>query len=499
MSDTTTPTSQALRWSRFALSAVAIASLTACANFSGIFSQAKPVATQQAGLSTQAIPADSVALDSQWWKAYGDEQLNQLVDKALANNPSLRVAQARVQRVMASIDNADAAGAPQISASLDATRQLYTRNGLVPAPIAGSERDIATLQASGSWELDLFGKNRAALDAAIGQGRAAQADAQAARMLLASNVARNYFQWMRVQGQLEVAQRTLAQRQQTQQLVKDRLQAGLDTQLELHASESALPDARFQIEALKEQEALLINALAALTGQQNTTLALVNRAPAAINSVANAQTKVDAVPLDLLGRRADVVAARWRVEASTRDVDNAKTLFYPNINLTAFAGFSSIGFDKLVQSSSTQWGVGPAIRLPLFEGGRLRANLKGKTADLDAAIETYNAAVVDAVRDVADQLASTKAIARQQLEQKSALQSAESAYAIAVQRYEAGLGNYLNVLNAETAVLTQRKLGVDLAARSVDTQIQLIRALGGGFTDADTSTHTAQAGNTAAH
>lgn len=497
MFNSTTASSRALRWSRFALSAAALASLSACANFSGIFSQAKPVAAQQAGLSTQAIPADSVALDSQWWKVYGDEQLNQLVDKALANNPSLRVAQARVQRVMASIDNADAAGAPQLNASLDATRQLYTRNGLVPAPIAGSERDIATLQASGNWELDLFGKNRAALDAAIGQSRAAQADAQAARMLLASNVARSYFQWMRVQAQLEVAQRTLTQREQTKQLVQDRLQAGLDTQLELQQSESGLPDARFQIEVLREQEALLLNTLSALTSQQNSPLALLKPVQAAINSIANAQTKVQTVPLDLLGRRADVVAARWRVEAATRDVDNAKTLFYPNINLTAFAGFSSIGFDKLVQSSSAQWGVGPAIRLPLFEGGRLRANLKGKTADLDAAIETYNAAVVDAVRDVADQLASTQAISRQQREQKAAQQSAESAYAIAVQRFEAGLGNYLNVLTAETAVLAQRKLGVDLAARSVDTQIQLIRALGGGFNETDIS--TAQAGNTAAH
>lgn len=493
MSDTSPLSSPALRWSRFALSAVAIASLSACANFSGIFSQAKPVAAQQAGLSTQAIPADSVALDSQWWKTYGDEQLNQLVDQALANNPSLRVAQARVHRVQAGIDNAQAASAPQLNANLDATRQLYTRNGLVPAPIAGSEREIATLQASGSWELDLFGKNRAALDAAIGQSRAAQADAQAARMLLASNVARSYFQWLRVQGQLDVAQRTLAQREQTRQLVRDRLQAGLDTQLELQQSESGLPDARFQIEALKEQEALLLNALAALTSQQNKPLALTRSAQAAINSVAAAaaQTKVHAVPMDLLGRRADVVAARWRVEAATKDVDNAKTLFYPNINLTAFAGFSSIGFDKLVQSSSSQWGVGPAIRLPLFEGGRLRANLKGKTADLDAAIETYNATVVDAVRDVADQLASTQAIERQQVEQKAAQQSAEAAYAIAVQRYEAGLGNYLNVLNAETAVLTQRKLAVDLAARSVDTQIQLIRALGGGFTDAGADSSTA--------
>ena len=213
-----------------------------------------------------------------------------------------------------------------------------------------------------------------------------------------------------------------------------------------------------------------------------------NLSPGERKAVA-AQAPADA---QVLFPGADVAAARWRVQAAEQSVDSARAQFYPNINLTAFAGFSSIGFDKLVQSSSAQWGVGPAIRLPLFEGGRLRANLKGKAADLDAAIETYNAAVVDAVHDVADQLTSTKAIERQQAEQQAAQRSAETAYAIAVQRYEAGLGNYLNVLNAETAVLAQRKLAVDLAARSVDTQIQLIRALGGGFTDTDNTAAATQ-------
>ncbi|APW43288.1 efflux transporter outer membrane subunit [Rhodoferax saidenbachensis] len=476
------------RWARHALTVVALASLTACANFSGIFSQAKPITPQAVGLSETPIPANNPALDAQWWKTFGDSQLNTLVDLALANNPSLRVAQARLQRVQAGIDNADAANLPQVNASLDATQQKFTKNGMIPAPLAGSTRDSGTLQASASWELDLFGKNRAALDAAIGQSRAAAADAQAARMLLASNVARNYFQWLRIQGQLDVAQRTLAQREQSKQLVQDRVKAGLDTQLELQQSESGLPDARYQIEALKEQDALLRNALTALTSQQNQALALIKPAQAAINTVANTQGEVQSIPLDLLGRRADVSAARWRVEAATRDVDSARAQFYPNINLTAFAGFSSIGLERLVESGSEQWGVGPAIRLPLFEGGRLRANLKGKAADLDAAIETYNGAVIDAVRDVADQLASTQALRRQQAEQQSALRSAEAAYNIAVQRYEAGLGNYLNVLNAETAVLAQRRLGVDLTARSLDTQVQLIRALGGGYTEPQANT-----------
>ena len=340
------------RWARHTLTVVALASLSACANFSGIFSQAKPIAPQAVGLSQDAIPAASPALDTQWWKTFGDSQLNTLVDQALANSPSLRVAQARLQRVQAVIDIADSATLPQVNASLDATQQKYTKNGMIPAPLAGSIRDSGTLQASASWELDLFGKNRAALDAAIGQSRAAQADAQAARMVLASTVTRNYFQWVRIQGQLDVAQRTLMQRQQSQQLVQDRVKAGLDTALEQQQSDSALPDARYQIEALKEQEALLVNALTALTSQPNGALALVKPAPEAIKSIANAQAEVKSIPLDLLGRRADVSAARWRVEAATHDVSAARAQFYPNINLTAFAGFSSIGLERLVGTGS---------------------------------------------------------------------------------------------------------------------------------------------------
>ena len=135
----------------------------------------------------------------------------------------------------------------------------------------------------------------------------------------------------------------------------------------------------------------------------------------------------------------------------------------------------------MFEAGSAQWGVGPAIRLPIFDAGRLRANLRGKTADLDAAVESYNATVLDAIRDAADQIASAKSIARQQAEQRDAQAAAEAAYQIAVQRYQAGLGTYLNVLAAETAVLNQRRLGVDLAARALDTQVGLARAFGGGY------------------
>lgn len=480
------------RWRIWTLQAVALASLAACANYSGIAPQAQALDAKALGLTAPAgAPAASVpAIDAQWWRAFGDAQLNALIDQALANSPNLRVAQARLARVQAARDAVHGAELPQVMGSTDLTRQRFSANSIYPPPLGGAILNTGDLRASTSWELDFFGKNAAALEASLGQVRAAQADADAARMLLASSVARSYFALVRVQNQLAVAERTLAQRTQTKSLVQQRVDAGLDTQLELQQSDSALPDARLQIEALKEQQALTLNALAALTAQPNTPLALANTTQSAIKSIATAQT----IPLDLLGRRADIAAARWRVEAATHDVDAARAQFYPNINLVAFAGFSSIGFDKLTQSGSDQWGVGPAIRLPLFEGGRQRANLRGKTADLDAAVESYNALVIDAVRDVADQLASAQSITRQQTEQAAAQASAESAYAIATQRYQAGLGNYLNVLSAETAVLAQRRLAVDLAARALDTQVQLIRALGGGYNaNANAPTNTTAA------
>jgi NodT family efflux transporter outer membrane factor (OMF) lipoprotein len=465
------------RATRLLLSGLALATLAACANFSGIEPTAKALDASSLGLKNldASKDAERVATDRDWWQAFGDAQLNALVQKALQDNPGLKVAQARLVRAQAASAAVESVDGPQLNASLDLTRQLYTANSIYPPPYGGNVWDSGTLQASASWELDFFGKNRAALDASLGQIKAGEADVRAARGLLAANVARSYFQLVRLQAQVDLAQRTLAQREHTQRLVRDRVNAGLDTELELQQSGSALPDARLQIEILKEQQALTRNAMAALTAQPVVALKLDLPALNQLAGVAVAQS----MPLDLLGRRSDIAAARWRVEAASSDVASAKSQFYPNINLVAFAGLSSIGFDKLLKSESEQWGVGPAIRLPLFDAGRLRANLRGKTAELDAAIESYNSQVLEAVHEVADRLASSQAVRRQQTEQSAAQASSETAYAIALQRYQAGLGNYLNVLSAEAPVLAQRRQGVDLAARALDTQVQILHAIGG--------------------
>jgi len=448
--------------------------LAGCADMKGIEPHASMRTGESVGLSASGGP--SVALSTEWWRDFGDENLNRLEAQALAGNPNLKVAQARLAKAQAAAEGARSSLLPQVGAEANSQRQQFSANNIYPPPIGGSTLTLNTLQLNGSWELDFFGKNRAALDATLSAAQAAQADAQAARILLSTNVARTYFQLARIDDQLVVARRTAAQREESLRLVNDRVRAGLDTQLELRQSEGAIPEARQQVEALQEQAEITRHALAALTGAGNQPVE-AQPAVAAVKPIALPSQ----LPANLLGQRADIAAARARVEAAGYDVKNAQAQFYPNVNLTAFIGLSSIGFPKLFSLGSEQWGIGPAIHLPIFEGGRLRANLRGKTADMDAAIESYNAAVLDAIRDTADQLTSARSIARQQAEQRQAQQAAEAAYDLATQQYKAGLGTYLNVLAAETAVLNQRRLAVDLAARALDNQVALIHALGGGY------------------
>ncbi len=473
----TRPFSMFRRGLTLPMAAVGLAVLVGCADMSGIASQARLRDADSLGLKAAPFSTGISAVDARWWLGFGDAQLDALVDEALAGSPNIAMARARLSRAQAAIATAESADKPQLNGALDATRQKFSSNYIYPAPLAGSIQEVGTLQLNGSWEIDFFGKNRAALDSALGTSNAAAAEVDAARILLASNVARGYIQWARLNDQLTVARRTLAQRDETLNLVRDRVSAGLDTRLELRQSEGGLPEARQQIEALDEQIAIARHALDALVARPDATKALTPPSLASLHAVALQPT----IPADLIGRRADIAAARWRVEAATGDVAGAKTLFYPNVSLTAFVGMQSLGLDNLLKSNSAQWGVGPAIRLPIFEGGRLRANLRGKAADLDAAIESYNASVLDAVRDAADQVSSAQSVARQQAQQREAQAAAEGAYEIAVQRYRAGLGNYLNVLTAESTVLAQRRQAVDLAARALEAQVGLARALGGGW------------------
>jgi NodT family efflux transporter outer membrane factor (OMF) lipoprotein len=415
---------------------------------------------------------------AQWWRALGDPQLDALIERALAGNPGIAVAQARLARARAAALSAESALRPDAVAGLDMTHQRFSEAGLIPPPLGGSWRSQNRLAVDISWDLDLWGRNRSLLQGALGQLKAAEVDTFATRLALATAIARAYVEFDRLHAQADVARATLKQRTAILELTAKRVDAGIDTNVELRQAEAAVPAARAEVTALEEGVALARNQLAALAGQgPDGGLALNRPALGAATALALPST----LPADLLGRRPDLVAQRWRVEAASSDIDAARARFHPNVNLIGFIGLSSVGLPDFLSSAAAIAGIGPAVRLPLFDGGRLRADLAGRRADYDIAVEQYNLTLVEAIREIADQVVSIRSVGPRRADQALALDRYRKAYELAVLRYREGLGTYLAVLAAEGQVLAQSRAEADLRARELDLSIGLVRALGGGY------------------
>ena len=413
-----------------------------------------------------------------WWSVLNDAQLDALIDEALRDSPTLNIAAARTRKALAAADATATALSPQVDGSASSTRERFPENGLTPPPLGGSTRTVNQLQATLSWEIDFWGKNRAAYQAALGTARAAEVEAYAARLALSTNIAQAYVELQRTYLLHDVAAATLAERERIYALTRDRNAAGLDSRLELKQAESALPATREELAQLDERMALARNQIAALMGAGPDRGQAIGRPSGTALASATLPTTV---PAELIGRRPDVVAQRWRIEAAGRDIASAKAQFYPNVNLVAFIGLQSLGASNLLSAASGMMGAGPAITLPIFDAGRLRANLAGKDADYDIAVEQYNQMLADAMRDVVDQLASFRSVEAQRVQQTQALATSREAYDLALLRYREGLGNYLQVLSAEQPWLAQQSLDADLRARELELSINLVRALGGGY------------------
>jgi NodT family efflux transporter outer membrane factor (OMF) lipoprotein len=256
------------------------------------------------------------------------------------------------------------------------------------------------------------------------------------------------------------------------------VRAGLDTNVELFGAEGGVARVAVEREQARLAQEAAVHALAALTGRGAEAYPTFE--PPTLD-FEQALDLPQLLPADLLAHRPDVAAARARVQAATSSREAAVASFYPNVNLYAFIGMQAIGLDELLDYGSRAWSVGPAIHLPLFDGGRLAADYHRAGADADAAVSAYNETVLQAVREVADQLARVGSLERQLADQRRALESYEGAYRLAEQRYGAGLANYLTVLNAETQVLEARRQRVNLLSDRALARVALLVALGGDF------------------
>jgi NodT family efflux transporter outer membrane factor (OMF) lipoprotein len=409
-----------------------------------------------------------------WWKALGDPQLDALIDEGVKGSPTLAQAAARVRTAQALTAEAASASLPKLSG--------YASYAEVKAdipPILNGYNDTGLLFLNFGWDLDFFGRNRAAVAAAVSDSRAAMAESAEARLGLTTAIAATYADLGALYTERDVAERALAVRQETEGLVVKRVDNGLDTRAELSQAQAGPPAARADLAALDEQIAITRNALAALVGAgPDRGLAIQRPATATLKPFG----LPDRLAVDLIGRRPDIVAAKWRAEAATHRVDEAKRAFYPDINLTGSFGQAALSLDQLFKSGSTVAFGGPALSLPIFEGGRLRANLHGARAESDAAVASYDETVEEALHEVADAVAGERALGARLAESRAALAADENAHRIARLRYDGGLATYQTVLLAEDAVLAERRIVADLESRALTLDIALIRALGGGFT-----------------
>jgi NodT family efflux transporter outer membrane factor (OMF) lipoprotein len=466
------------RWTRPILLAGAAAALTACASVPhlGAAPQPKPAGAYAAELTFSAPVSEWPA--DRWWAAYGDRQLDALIDEALKDSPDLAKAQARLRRAEAIAQVTSSTLGPHVTAVAAAAEAKQSYNGIPKAIVPQGWNDTGLVGAGLDWQLDLFGKNRARLAAATSEAEAARADAAYARLALSTSIAAAYADLAQLYADRDAAEDALRVRRDSEALIAARNAQGLETQAAQERSHAARAGAEAELAALDEAIGLTRNRIAALMGQgPDRGLSLARPAPDTIRAFGLPQN----LQAELIGRRPDVVAARLTAEAAGKRIKAAKADFYPNVNLTAFIGLQSLGLDMLTKSGSTLGSVGPAVSLPIFDSGRLQGSYRGARADYDEAVAAYDQTLTRALQEVADSAVSARALDARLGKSREALTAARTAYELSRQRYARGLGTYLDVLTAEDALIANRRTVADLESRAFTLDVALIRALGGGY------------------
>ena len=454
--------------------------LAGCASSGGLHPDGTPIdpSTLKAGQSLADVARSDTWPSTDWWTGLHDDQLNALIAEALQDNPGLGVADARARAAQAEAGAANADRAPTLNAggSVSGARIPTT---VMPEDAGGGHFAVAKYaNLSFNWGLDLWGGKRAAWQAAVGASQAAEVDARAARIELSANVARAYVQLGYAFTQQDLAEAELKRAGDARELTRQRVDAGLDNQIQLKQGDAEVASAEQSVALAKRAVDAARSSLSVLLGKGPDRGLQIER-PATLKP---AELAVPAdLPLELLGHRADLVAARWRVEAADKNIKAAKTEFMPNISIGAMAGVVNMGGGNPFTLPARFYQLGPSISLPIFDGGRLRANLAGKDAQYDLAVAQYNQTLVGALNQVADELSALQWLEQQIAAQHRALDAAQQAWDLAEQRYKAGVGSYLEALSVRQQLLAAERATASLEAQQVDLSVQLIQALGGGF------------------
>lgn len=414
-----------------------------------------------------------------WWKQVGDPQLAALITEGLAGASDMRVAAARFAAARAAVGGAHAALLPSLNVGGAVLAVKPSYNFVLPSSaVPHGWHDIPEASLDAGWSLDFWGKNRAALHSAEAEASAAEAEAQAARLAVSTGIAAAYADLAGLYRQRDATVDAEAVRAKTVNLLAKRRREGLENEGAVARARAGEDQSGAELAAIDEQIAIVRNEIAALMGAGPDRGLAIKRPQLPLTLPFGLPSHL---PADLLGRRPDVVAARFLVEAAAQRINQARAGFYPNVDLKAIIGIQSVGIGNLLHSGSDFGVVGPAVSLPIFDGGRLRAQYRGAEAAYAESVASYDGVLTQALREVADTAASSRALATRFERSRTAEADARTAWSIANNRYRGGLATYLDVLSAEDALIESRRAVAILEARAFTLDVALIRALGGGY------------------
>ena len=425
-------------------------------------------------------PADAgsaAAIGPEWWKLYGDQQLDRLVADALARNADMRLAVARIEEADANLREAGAAFLPEVDLGAVPARSRISNRTATPIPSSVPlVRNDIRLSLGTSFELDFWGKLRRAVEATRALALGSRYAKGVVTLSLAGLTTQAYFSLRSLDAQTALGRSTLASREEALNMVRQRAQGGIASDLDLNQAELARADAAAQLKEFVRQRALIEHQLATLSGRLGLVLPAGDFLGLPLPPLPPA-----GLPSSLLERRPDIRQAEQQLIASNAQIGIARAAMFPTISLTSYYGGESAALSELLSSGGRIWSLGFGLALPVFDAGRYAARAQAAEARQKQSLAAYQKSVETAFREVADALVSVRQTAATEADQQARVQAARNALRLARLRYEAGYSAYLEVLDeqrsandAELAFLRNRQAHL---AASVD----LMKALGGGW------------------
>lgn len=456
-----------------------LATLSGCVTVGTEFKTPQNVAS---AAYQHAVNVETKRLPTQWWAVFGDANLNALEQRALLNNPNLKASAQRLLQAEAQLGSLSAATLPNVNVGSSVGNSRTSRN--TSQGIAFGRRTIAgnnySLGAAMSYEIDLWGRVKHIVEAADAQALVAQDDHDGVQLLLSAQVATTYWQLRGMDAEMSILKRALATRLEAEQLIAARLNGGLSNELDVSRARMARADAQADYHEVQRQRNLLEHSLATLIGTSPSTAVIPSTEQQ--DSLPEAPAIPVGLPATLLSQRPDLAASVAALRTANAQIGVAEAAFYPALSLTGNFGYASENLRELTQAGSRQFSFGPlALSLPIFDGGRNKSNLKQAKARYQEAIANHEGKLLNALREVEDALSDLQQRQRQGEAQAQSQQAAARAYLVAQARYERGISNYLDVIDAQRSALSAERAAVQIKTQKLLASVAVARSLGAGW------------------